>query len=567
MSETFYIKKTAFDDNNFDLTQRETDSFIIGPGELNGPAGLARDSDLELYGFGSLKWGEGVDQNQYRLMESSACPAKEDFDFLAGGADGNDDFRVATHGIVPKSEEDLGIGNGITKPLIGQIWYNTSNNILYNNELTGWETVFKEVTDVLTDHAANTDLHLGSPQNIFLDALDLPTLLASEVNELIGMGSTQGITTVQGQLDLMVELAGDTMTGNLIVGDGATADAVTVRAAGGNAHYWLRRSDNTTAGIFYANISGDDLRIQKYNLAGAPTATLILTDDGNVSINGSQSLTANKLTRVDYVQNFLDRRIDQSMTSGRSITFSGGGEIRGLPLTPNAQTDAASKDYVDTKTASVNNSNEYHLHGENFNLTIPTNVSIIYVSGSGGGQGGQGGGDATNIGTAATPGAGGASWVSTNLEVLYFAGAAALQDNGSSPDTIIQTPRPWAYYRRSGINYDLLTMSVANSGSNNIGDTGGRGGDSFFGRGGFGGTGPVGTGGAGTKGGGGGGGGGQDGWGGSGGGAGGNGFSIPLRVSPGTTVSIRTGSGSSGTTNNLRGTGGRGGAGYIIISW
>ena len=144
MSETFYIKKTAFDDNNFDLTQRELDSFIIGPGELNGPAGLARDSDLELYGFGSLKWGEGVDQNQYRLMESSACPAKVDGDFLVG-TDDADGFVPGTGSfvtgspaiIVPKDERDLGIGNGITAPLIGQIWYNTTDNILYNNELSG----------------------------------------------------------------------------------------------------------------------------------------------------------------------------------------------------------------------------------------------------------------------------------------------------------------------------------------------------------------------------------------------------------------------------------------------
>ena len=303
MSETFYIKKTAFDDNNFDLAQRETDSFIIGPGELNGPAGLARDSDLELYGFGSLKWGEGVDQNQYRLMESSACPAKEDGDYFNGIIP----FDVATHGIVPKSEEDLGIGNGITKPLVGQLWYNTSDNILYNYELT-WQTVFQEVTNALTTHEDRTDLHLGSPQNIFLDGLILtgsPALTSYDVNQLIGMGDTAGVLTVQGQLDLMVLRAGDIMTGSLTIDSANAAMALRPDAVNDIPQFIIADHTGTERANFrFTNDLNGNVSIIRRSAFAAIETTLTLGADGNVSLVGGLDVPTAPahLTRLDYVE-------------------------------------------------------------------------------------------------------------------------------------------------------------------------------------------------------------------------------------------------------------------------
>ena len=179
MSETFYIKKTAFDDNTVDLTQRELDSFIIGPGELNGPAGNARDSDLELYGFGSLKWGEGVNQNQYRMMESFACPAKEDNDFLVGTDDpvdyvaGTGSFNTAVHPITPKDEYDLGVGNGITVPVIGQPWYNTTNKTRYTYIGSGgteWRSAM--TSSGVLDMSMYNIINLADPRDCLLYTSD-----------------------------------------------------------------------------------------------------------------------------------------------------------------------------------------------------------------------------------------------------------------------------------------------------------------------------------------------------------------------------------------------------------
>jgi len=150
MSETFLIKKAAFDDDAL-IAEKSANSFIIGPGELNGPSGLARNSDLELYGFGALRWGEGVDQNLYRLLENFACPRKitgDSHPSLPGSPGGYDD---TIHPVMPKDESDLGTGNGITTPLLGQFWYDTTSKTAFLYDGTNWVTADARSGDVRID--------------------------------------------------------------------------------------------------------------------------------------------------------------------------------------------------------------------------------------------------------------------------------------------------------------------------------------------------------------------------------------------------------------------------------
>ena len=97
-----YIITNTFGDN----------LFTIKPGALNGPGGIDTDSDLRLYGQGSTVYGEGVNENLYRLTENFACPEK-------AGTPGT-----------PQDESDLGPGNGINNPINGQPWYNTTTKQL-----------------------------------------------------------------------------------------------------------------------------------------------------------------------------------------------------------------------------------------------------------------------------------------------------------------------------------------------------------------------------------------------------------------------------------------------------
>lgn len=104
-------------------------SLTIKPGALNGPGSAHHDSDMRLYGMGALQWGEGMDENVYRLAETFNCPEKELGDF--NPASGLTDYDPATNPILPKDANDLGPGNGITVPLDGQLWYNATRHILF----------------------------------------------------------------------------------------------------------------------------------------------------------------------------------------------------------------------------------------------------------------------------------------------------------------------------------------------------------------------------------------------------------------------------------------------------
>lgn len=120
MSISFLIKNTS---------NTSSTNFTIKPGTLDGPGGLSQHTDLRLYGYGVHDWGEGVDENLYRMLENFACPQKEDNDYYSPRA--AYDYDSTVDPILPKSEHDLGVGNGITNPLPGQFWFNTTDEEMY----------------------------------------------------------------------------------------------------------------------------------------------------------------------------------------------------------------------------------------------------------------------------------------------------------------------------------------------------------------------------------------------------------------------------------------------------
>lgn len=113
----------------------------IKPGALNGPGSAQRDSDLRLYGMGALQWGEGINENVYRLMESFSCNEKELGDH--NPATGNPDYDPTVDPILPQDDFDLGPGLGISVPLNGQTWYNNTRKLMYiyDADLAEWKTL------------------------------------------------------------------------------------------------------------------------------------------------------------------------------------------------------------------------------------------------------------------------------------------------------------------------------------------------------------------------------------------------------------------------------------------
>ena len=125
-------------------------NFQIAPGELNGPGGVEHLTDLRLYGNGALRWGEGVDENFLRLIESFSSPVKQNTDKWFDGMN----YNPENHRLWPKGEEDgdidgvfqNGPGRGINRPVTGQIWFNTTDKKTYiydhsnkqNKTVTKW---------------------------------------------------------------------------------------------------------------------------------------------------------------------------------------------------------------------------------------------------------------------------------------------------------------------------------------------------------------------------------------------------------------------------------------------
>lgn len=557
MSETFYIKKTAFDDNNFDLTQRETDSFIIGPGELNGPGGLATDSDLELYGFGAIKWGEGVNQNQYRMLESNACPEKVAGDFLVGTDDpsgfvpGTGSFvpnaGSPRNGAIPKDRYDLGLGNGITNPLIGQLWYNTDQQVLYNYETAGWTTVFREATNEMTDHINNADVHLRGGQNVFLDGLILGgsplSLQSDDVNRLIGMGSISGVTTVQGQLDLMVLRTGDTMTGNLSVVTSAGDATLTLQAPSStNVSLDILDSDGDIRSKLTFNETSSAVSWDRRNTVGSVDTTLTLEAGGNVSLTGTASVptAAAHLTRRDFITNNYAPLVSAPLTG-----------------TPTAPTPATSDNSTKiATTAFVKAQVDYNGSGTHSGSTgskvVPAGVNMVEFLIIGGGGGGASGGDGGN--NTGYPGSvGGTTSITVPGEGTWSA-LGGVGGRGTQGATINENNK-----RRGG--YGISNPGAHGEGGNP--GRGGNGGGSMAGRGGTGVSTLNSTGQSGTYGGGGAGGWGQDNASGEGGSSG-NHFQWMTSCTPGTTITYTIGGGGAGAVWASR-NGGNGGAGYVSL--
>lgn len=225
MSDTFLIKKTNYNDagTNAELL---SNSFVLGPGELNGPGGSARDSDLKLYGSGSVKWGEGIIQNLYRLMENNACAPKVTGDHLPlayGGSDTpNSDYNTTLHLILPRDEIDLGLGNGVTNPIEGQSWYNTVNGIMYNFVFGGSPLLLQWLSGGEGETILEGDLNLANTYEIYNVAAPSGSPVDSYVGN-VGWNDTR-----------YLNVDGDTMAGTLSLGNNRITDLLVTGSPGSN---------------------------------------------------------------------------------------------------------------------------------------------------------------------------------------------------------------------------------------------------------------------------------------------------------------------------------------------
>jgi len=319
-------------------------SFSIPPGRLNGPGGTERDSDLRLFGLGALLWGEGIDENLYRITEHFACPAKQLNDF--NPASGNNDYNPATNPILPKDERDLGPGNGITVPLNGQVWYNTTTRSLFvfDSTLSRWKSAnapiantnpppSPQVGDFWYDLSA-TDVGgcISNPQLKIYN----PTHPNAEPSGWVLVGED------------FVRQCGDTMTGILSMSGNRITNLGTPTSGGdATTKTYVDAADTSSSAALTTHAAkrvGDG-------------AHLTLNEDtflANLSLSNPSMFAAsvNGLINVPSGYDIFARIEERLKVNGSNSPMTGFLTLVGVPTATN---HAATKGYVDTQVSVATN--------------------------------------------------------------------------------------------------------------------------------------------------------------------------------------------------------------------
>lgn len=272
----------------------------IQPNTLNGPGGVQQTSDLSMFGLGYALWGQASDQNDYRLVENFACPQSV----------------VNPIPLQPMSTEELGSGNGINVPLIGQLWFNTTNEKMYAYSSTGWNTVANN-TVVVTSGAADPGV-VGPLGQLFFNTLQ---------NQLkISNGSIWEPTAVN-----YLPLSGGTMNGSFSMGNNQIHNLLNPSSA----------FDAATKQYVDTVASGSGVGIFVPLAGGTMTGTLNMSGSANISITSGQLTTGGNVTLTGGT-------LSINSGSGQVLNVNGG-RIGGLSNTVGALTDAVNSNAGDIR--------------------------------------------------------------------------------------------------------------------------------------------------------------------------------------------------------------------------
>jgi hypothetical protein len=172
--------------------------------------------------------------------------------------------------------------------------------------------------------------------------------MSGPTQQILRLQSDQILTSPQVDTLLRLKNIADTNGLNLVwVQPAVTSWNVTFRDPGANDFIVYENLAQTlTNKTLGAGCVIND-QPQYVHLAGQPGGQIV---DGGT--NASENLTLRSTANATKGLVTIDQD-DLTMGTGKNVLFSGGGEPRGLPVTPGGSTSGASKAYVDNQIASI----------------------------------------------------------------------------------------------------------------------------------------------------------------------------------------------------------------------
>lgn len=362
-------------------------SFTINVGSASGPLELVQTADLTFYGYGRTGWGQEVDQNFYRLLENFAVP------------------ELTSSPPKPKTKDNLSgvLGTGINRPVLGQLWFNTTVNSSVNAEYPNTGGELYVCTQATTDSSiAPGPASIAASKWKQLISVDYANYTYLSKNDASGTGPYAFVklngynSPMTGFLELIhtnpsatwhaapkgyvddeilalrteadgkyVERAGDTMSGQLSVegpGSGSYVK-IDVQTGANEPRVHLGKYTGTTdADIGFFTSGGGLLHMDSGILATGGNSGV--TNQGTLTLIGFAMVDraptlSNQISNKGYVDTGL-ANLNATLTSqsnglyvkkaGDTMTGSlnmSSHTITNLP-TPTASSHPATKNYVDT---------------------------------------------------------------------------------------------------------------------------------------------------------------------------------------------------------------------------
>lgn len=195
--------------------------------------------------------------------------------------------------------------------IAGLIRYNTSASIVEFHNGSSWIGV-AAVGSGVTSVAATGSTGLSVTGSPITSSGTLAFTLDTGLQNLSALAGT----------GLVVQTSADVYSTRTITGAAGLVDVTNGNGVAGNPVVTLATVSQAASGTFSK-----------------------VTLDSYGRVTGNTAVTAGDITPL--VNSTYVKLAGDTMTSGASITFSGGGEIRGLPSIPSTDTAAASKYYVD----------------------------------------------------------------------------------------------------------------------------------------------------------------------------------------------------------------------------